>query len=70
MAEHFNRVELLTYEAGFKVTEPEPVLQYYMATQLYQGPFQDEVLSRDIRDAIAQIFLTLTKKWIEASGGE
>ncbi|MEC0243627.1 hypothetical protein P4H66_27800 [Paenibacillus dokdonensis] len=57
MAEHINQVKLMTYDAGFNVTKPEPVLQYYMATQLYQSPSHDEKLSRETRDAIAQTFL-------------
>ncbi|MBB3128847.1 ubiquinone/menaquinone biosynthesis C-methylase UbiE [Paenibacillus rhizosphaerae] len=70
LSKHFNRVELMTYEAGFKVTEPEPVLQYYMATQLYQGPFNDNALSREHREAIAQTFLALTRQKIESCDGE
>jgi hypothetical protein len=60
----------LIYDAGFKVTQPAPVLQFYMATQLYQGPFNDEILSREARDAIAPTFLKLTEEMIEYCGGE
>lgn len=70
LLEHFNRVKLLTYEAGFKVMDPEPVLKYYMATQLYQGPFHDKSLSREQREAISHTFLTLTRQKIESCGGE
>ncbi len=45
----FPHVELLIYEAGFRVSDPGPVLQYYMATQLYQRPSKAPSIPQTIR---------------------
>lgn len=70
LREHFEQVELWTYEAGFKVADPMPVFQYYAATQLYQGPMNDDNLPREVRDAIAPCFMLLTEEMIRSNGGE
>ncbi|GIO31292.1 MULTISPECIES: class I SAM-dependent methyltransferase [Paenibacillus] len=70
LSKHFKQVECWTYEAGFMVKEPEPVFRYYAATQLYQGPMNDENLSKEVREAIAPCFLQLTEELIREKGGE
>ncbi|MDR9854227.1 class I SAM-dependent methyltransferase [Paenibacillus sp. VCA1] len=70
LSKHFKQVESWTYEAGFMVKEPEPVFQYYAATQLYQGPMNDDNLSKEVRDAIAPCFIQLTEELIREKGGE
>ena len=70
LTEYFSHVERWVYDAGFKVTQPEPVLQYYMATQLFQGPFHDQNLSKEVRDLIAPTFLKFTEEMIKSCGGE
>lgn len=65
----FDGVIFLTIDTGFRVTEPTPVLSYYMATQLYQGPFNDASLPLDIRERIVSTFRQLTVEAIDAHGG-
>jgi ubiquinone/menaquinone biosynthesis C-methylase UbiE len=64
----FANVDLLTYEAGFRVKEPEPVLQYYMATQLYQRPSQEPGIPQAVREAITPTFTQLTQAMIDQAG--
>jgi len=70
LREQFEQVDLWTYESGFRVKEAEPVFRYYAATQLYQGPVNDDNLSKEIRDAIAPCFVQLTEEMIRTRGGE
>ena len=65
----FGSVKPLIIDTGFRVTEPTPVLSYYMATQLYQGCFEDSSLPLNIRERIASIFRQLTIGAIKAHGG-
>lgn len=65
----FADVALLTYEAGFQVSDPAPVLQYYMATQLYQRPSQEPGIPQAVREAIAPTFTQLTQAMIDQVGG-
>lgn len=69
LSEVFGNVQLLTYEAGFRVTKPEPVLSYYMATQLYQVPYNDPDTPASTRAAIASTFRRLTAEAISKAGG-
>lgn len=65
----FSEVELLTYEAGFRISDPQPVLQYYMATQLYQGPYHEPSLPRSARESITGTFSELAQAMINQAGG-
>ncbi|MBS4198562.1 methyltransferase domain-containing protein [Bacillus sp. FJAT-49732] len=66
----FNKVDKHSFDAGFEVDDPEPVLQYYMATQLYQGPFNDESINSDIRKLIQSTFYHFTEKALRLAGGK
>lgn len=65
----FEQVESFSFDSGFAVTDPQPVLTYYMATQLYQGPLRDQTLPLWKREKIAETFLHFTQKAIEQENG-
>ncbi|MBS4218087.1 class I SAM-dependent methyltransferase [Bacillus sp. FJAT-49711] len=65
----FDQVDKHIFDAGFVVDHPEPVLQYYMATQLYQGPFNDESIKYEIRNLIKPTFYRLTDEALRSAGG-
>ncbi len=65
----FDSVEPLIIDSGFCVTEPSPVLSYYIATQLYQVPFNNPDILQDRRTQIVSTFRQLTAEAICANGG-
>ena len=60
----FGEVELHRFDDGFLAPDPEPLVMYYTATQLYQGPFGDEALDRERRDAIEPTYRRLAAEAI------
>lgn len=65
----FGQVQCFTFDSGFAVRDPQPVLTYYMATQLYQSPFRDPTLPQSKRDQLAETFSRVTAQTIEQAGG-
>ncbi|MBS4193585.1 class I SAM-dependent methyltransferase [Lederbergia citri] len=65
----FDKVDKHVFDAGFIVDDPEPVLQYYMATQLYQGPFNDKDIKPVIRNLIKPTFYKFTREALRLAGG-
>lgn len=65
----FADVELHAFEAGFAAPNPDPIVAYYKATRLFQGPFEDESLSREQRDLIEPVFRRRAAADIAAAGG-
>lgn len=66
----FGSVAAHRYEGGFEVTDAQPVLDYYKATQLFQGPVNDQALSMEQRRAIEPTFKRLTNAAIARAGGK
>jgi len=65
----FGDVDLRTFDGGFVAPNPDPILRYYKATQLFQGPHRDESLRREQRDLIEPVFRRRAEADIEAAGG-
>ncbi|MDQ4126441.1 MAG: hypothetical protein M3151_00550 [Actinomycetota bacterium] len=68
LGEVFKDVRSWIYESGFEVADPGPMLKYYMATQLYQGPHADPHIPLPKRGAIAETFGRLVAERIFVAG--
>jgi ubiquinone/menaquinone biosynthesis C-methylase UbiE len=69
LSDSFGSVDVKEFDSGFSVSTPEPILDYYKATQLFQGPMRDQSIPESIRNSIEPTFRSLAADRIRTSGG-